>query len=316
MNKQVIQKSTQIKLLDGLKIGHHDDGKTGVTVFLLPSNTIGGVSIRGAAPGTRETDLLKPEKAISELNAVVLSGGSAFGLSTCDGVMQYLSDKNIGFSVGSNKVPLVSGAVIYDLKDDKKNSKINYPNAKMGYEACVKATDKNLRWGRIGAGTGASCGKILSREFASSGGIGAATITLGEIFVTAVTVVNALGDVVDYKTNKIVAGVKDKTGKFLNTQDLILSGKLAQMLGLKLGGNTTLTLLMTNAKLTKLECNKLADISHNGYAKSISPVHTDYDGDTIFCVSKGEAKFDFTAISVMAVEAVCNSIVAAVRQAK
>jgi len=296
-----------IKLPKGFKLGHADNKTTGVTVILASPKTVGGVSVRGCAPGTRETDLLKPEKAVQEINAIALCGGSAFGLAACDGVIRYLSENNIGYSVGLHKVPLVAGAVIFDLKE-----KLDYPTSDMGYQACKNAADKNLKFGSIGAGTGASVGKIMGLAFSQKGGIGASTVEVGSVFVTAITVCNAVGDVVDYKTSKIIAGVHDGSGNHLGTANIIMAGAAKT----DVGANTTLTCLVTNVKLTKLQANKLADIAHNGYAKSINPVHTDYDGDTIFALSSGELDFDFTALSVMAVEAICQSVVNAVSAEK
>ena len=296
----------EIKLPDGIYVGHADvSDKTGVTVILSPEGAIGGVDVRGCAPGGRETDLLRPEKAIASINAVVLCGGSAFGLAALDGVMRYCREKRIGHGVGAVKVPLVAGAVIFDLNDGSYTA----PDQEAGYCACVAAKSIQYDWGIVGVGLGATVGKILGPNYAQKGGIGAATISLGEAFVTAITVVNALGDVMDYKTGKVVRGVTDGKGNLLNTKDLILSGKLAQLMS---GANTTLSCIVTNVKLSKIEANKLASIAHDGFAKSISPVHTDFDGDTIFALSKGDVSLDFTALSVMTVEAVCNSIVHAV----
>jgi len=328
-----------IKLPKGFSIGHANNDHTGVTVILAADKTVGGVCVRGSAPGTRETDLLKADKAVQEINAIVLTGGSAFGLGACDGVVKFLSEQGIGFDVGKHKVPLVAGAVIFDLKDE-----LVYPTADMGYKACKNASDKNFKWGSVGAGTGATVGKILGPTFSQKSGIGAITVEAGTgslfeeqqvpsqnkqtslkkvpipiycettnvPFVTAITVCNAVGDVVD-KTGQIVAGVgaegEDKKRQFVGAGNMILAGAS----GASVGGNTTLTCLITNVKLDKLHANKLASIAHNGYAKSINPVHTDYDGDTVFALSGGDVKLDFTALSIMAVEAVCESIVNAVK---
>ncbi len=295
---------------EGIYIGHADDGeKTGVSVILCPEGATGGVSVRGCAPGGRETDLLRPEKAIDKINAVVLTGGSAFGLAACDGVMRYCREKSIGYAVGAVKVPLVAGGVIFDLLD----ASYAHPNAETGYSACVDAKNHDVLWGAIGVGTGATAGKLLGLAMSAKTGISAATVSIGEAFVTAVTVVNALGDVIDYKTGKVVAGA-GSNGKFSGVNDLILSGSF--MPSSSTGGNTTLTCLLTNVSLTKLQINKLADIAHDGFAKSIAPVHTDYDGDTVFALSRGQQEFDFTVLSVMAVEAVCQSIVKAATENK
>ena len=297
-----------IQLLHGMKIGHAAvDNRTGVSVILAPEGTVGGVSVKGCAPGTRETDLLQPEKAIERIDAIVLAGGSAFGLASCDGVMRYLKEEGIGHAVGNIKIPLVSGAVIFDVQDN--GSTFVFPDSNTGYIACKNATDTPSKWGSVGVGIGATVGKILGAAHSQKGGLGAATVTLGDVFVTAITVCNALGDVVNAQTGELVAGVHDGNGNLLGTQNLILSGKLSA----HMGGNTTLSCVITNAKLSKLQAHKLAHIAHSGYAKSINPVHTDYDGDTIFCLSNGNAQMDFTALSVMAVEAVSQSIVHSVK---
>jgi len=296
----------EIKLPDGIYVGHAEVGeKSGVTVILAPEGAVGGVDVRGCAPGTRETDLLRAEKAISVCHAVVFCGGSAFGLAALDGVMRYCRERGIGHPVGAVKIPLVSGAVIFDIADDLSAA----PDAQTGYCAALGAKSLQYDWGRAGVGTGATVGKILGPLHCQRGGIGAATVTLGAAFVTAVTVVNALGDVIDHKTGRIVRGVHDGGGNLLGTDHLILSGRLAQLMQ---GANTTLSCVLTNVKLSKLEANKLASAAHDGLAKTISPVHTDYDGDTVFALSKGGLPFDFTALSVMAVEAVARSVVRAV----
>ncbi|MCL2847895.1 MAG: P1 family peptidase [Firmicutes bacterium] len=299
-----------IKLPKGFRIGHADfEGRTGVTAMLCAEDTVGGVCVRGGAPGTRETDLLSSEKAISQVDAVVLAGNSAFGLASVDGVMQYLVNENRGFQVGTVKIPLVVSAVIFDIATPNDMGRIN---AKLGLEACKNATENPDKWGSVGVGCGASVGKILGPMASSKGGIGASTVSLGDIFITSITVVNAVGDVWCHKTNKIIAGVCGQDGNFLDINNLILSGAMQAMMATK-GGNTTLSIIITNVNLDKLQCNKLASIAHNGYAQSIKPVHTDYDGDTIFTLSSGDKQMDFTVLSVMAVEAVSQSITQAVK---
>jgi len=311
--KTINKEENKIKLPKGFRVGHADyKGRTGVSVILCGEDTIGGVCVRGCAPGTRETDLLASEKAISSINAIVLAGGSAFGLAAADGVMQYLASENVGHSVGDIKVPLVSGAVIFDIA---KSSDIGKVDSKLGFAACKNATDYPTTWGAVGAGCGAHVGKMLGASFASSGGIGAATVSLGETFVTAITVVNAVGDAYCHKTGDIIAGAKDGRGGFLNLNNLILSGDMLAFMA-QMGGNTTLSCIVTNAKLDKLHCNKLASIAHNSFAQSIKPVHTDYDGDTIFALSCGDVSFDFTALSVMAVEAISQSITNSIKAVK
>ncbi len=300
-----MKKMEKIRLPEGILVGHDTLEKTGVTVILAPSGAVGGVSVRGCAPGTRETDLMRAENSVEKVNAICLCGGSAFGLSACDGVVKYCHEKNYGHAVGAMSVPIVAGAVIYDLV----HNEYNYPTAENGYSACKNAVASGVEFGNIGVGKGATIGKILGGDFSAKSGVGMATVSLGATFVTAITAVNAFGDVIDYKTGQVIKGVSDPSGRLLNTNNLILSGEIIKLLK---GANTTISCIITNAKLTKLECNKLASIAHDGYAKTISPVHTDYDGDTIFALSKGEEQMDFLALSCMAVEAVCQSVVEAV----
>lgn len=294
----------KILLPEGITLGNVQNDKTGVSVILAKNGAVGGVSVRGCAPGTRETDVLSAEKAVEVVNAVVLSGGSAFGLDASAGVMTFLKEQKCGFNAGGILVPIVSSAVIFDLDES-----YTFPTAAMGYEAAKNAKNEVAKLGRVGVGTGASVGKIRGRKYSSRGGFGGSTVNSGEAFVTALVAVNAVGDIYDHKTGDIIAGAKDNNGDFLNTVECVLTGNFKKLL---YGVNTTLCCLVTNVKLSKLQCNKLASIAHNGYAQSIKPVHTDSDGDTIFCLSKGEIEMDFTMLSVMAVEAVSRAITNAV----
>lgn len=302
MKEKVLDK---ILLPEGIKIGHCDNSVTGVTVVLAEQSAVGGVDVRGCAPGTRETDLLRPEKAIEQVHAVFLTGGSAYGLEAGCGVMKYLREKGFGYKMNDKVVPLVAGAVLYDLNGPD----YNYPDFEMGYQACKNAKTDSIPFGKVGAGTGATVGKIRGIEYASAGGIGAATVGSTNLFVTAVVAVNAVGDVYDHNTGKIIAGARDNAGDFLNTRECVLTGNFARLL---YGTNTTIGCVLTNAKLTKLQANKLATIAHNGLAQSIKPVHTDHDGDTVFALARGEASADFTMLGVMAVEAVSRAITNAV----
>lgn len=294
----------KILLPEGITIGHASNSVTGCTAILCRGGAVAGADVRGGAPGTRETDLLHNDKAMEKINAVVLSGGSAYGLEASCGVMQYLRDKGEGFKTGEKTVPIVCSAVLYDLNSPD----YNYPDIAMGKLAAQNADDKNISFGKVGAGTGATVGKIRGPQFCSQGGIGAATVGTPDLFVTAVVAVNALGDVVDHRSGKILAGALDNRGEFLDTAGCVLSGNFARLMY----GNTTIGCLMTNAALTKVQANKLASIGHNGYAQSIKPVHTDYDGDTLFALSAGDKKCEFAMLEVMAVEAVSRAITSAV----
>lgn len=294
----------KIIIPNGIKIGHAQDDFTGVTVILSEKGATGGVDVRGGAPGTRETDLMRTEKAAGFVNAVVLAGGSAYGLAASTGVMQYLKEKKAGYKVGSKIVPLVSSAVIFDLNDKE----YHFPDAEMGYRACLNATYAPS-FGQAGAGKGATVGKIRGIKHASKSGIGAYTVKTAGLIVTAVVAVNALGDVVD-EDGKIIAGAKGKEG-FIDTEKAILDADVSKIL---FGTNTTIGCILTNAKIDKNEANKIASISHNGFARSIRPVHTDYDGDTIFCMSTGKVPvLNFAMLQSAAVVAMENAVRNAVR---
>ncbi len=294
----------KILLPQGVAVGHADNSVTGCTAIVCEKGAVAGVDVRGGAPGTRETDLLHTDKAMQKIHAVVLSGGSAYGLEAACGVMHALREKGAGFAMGEKVVPIVCSAVLYDLNGPD----YNYPDIAMGRAAEKNASAENVPFGKIGAGTGATVGKIRGLEYASDGGIGAATVGTPDLFVTAIVAVNALGDVVDHRTGKIIAGAHDNAGGFLDTVGCVLSGNFARLLY----GNTTIGCILTNAKLDKVQANKLAAIGHNGLAQSIKPVHTDHDGDTLFALSAGEAQCEFTMLEVMAVEAVSQAVTGAV----
>ncbi|MCL2861264.1 MAG: P1 family peptidase [Firmicutes bacterium] len=296
-----MNKEAKFQLPEGIKIGHAQNDKTGVTVILSEDGAVGGVSVRGCAPGTRETDLLKNEKSIEKINAVVLSGGSAYGLSSCDGVMEFLQKNSHGFAINGLVVPIVCGAVIFDLN----HGEYNFSDKKMGLNAAKNAKEKNVKRGQVGAGTCATIGKITGLQGASKGGIGLGCVKVGNAFVSVISVVNAFGDVVCPKTGVVIAGARLPDGSFLNTNNFVLKGNIPALMR---GANTTLSCIMTNVALTKLQANKLADIAHNGFVKTISPVHTDFDGDTIFVMSQGDEQIDFLTLSSMAVESVSRSI--------
>lgn len=291
----------KIKLPDGIKIGNADNGITGVTVVLC-GGAVCGCDVRGGAPGTRETALLSNDKANERVDAVCLCGGSAYGLNACHGVMEYLRDRGEGFAVGDKVVPIVSGAVIYDLL----GKGYDYPDRDMGYRAAKNAVDY-VCGGLIGCGTGATVGKALGIENCCKSGLGVAKVNVGEATVVAVIVLNAYGDVID--NGKIIAGAKKPDGTYADAVSLLIGGAA------KSGeaGNTTIGCIITDAKLTKAKANRLATVAHDGLAKTICPVHTDYDGDTLFCISKGDKQVDFTALEAACVVAVSNAVLDAVK---
>ena len=269
----------EVRIPSGFKIGHYDDEYTGVTVILSESGATGGVDCRGGAPGTRETDLLHNEKMMQKVNAIVLSGGSAYGLASTCGVMEYLRQKDVGYKSLGKIVPIVCGAVLYDLNQKE----YHYPTAEYGLKACQNAS-KTTVFGNIGAGRGATVGKIRGIKNACKSGIGAATEKVLGVTVTAIVAVNAMGDVVDDE-GKIIAGAKGKNGEFIDTEKCLAEG---DVLKLAFGTNTTIGCILTDAKLDKVDVNRLASISHNGLARAIRPVHTMYDGDTMFCMASGK----------------------------
>ena len=299
--------SGSITDVKGIKVGHYTDetNVTGCTVILAMEGSVCGVDVRGSAPGTRETDLLKSENLVDEVHAIVLSGGSAFGLGSAGGVMEYLRGKEVGLDTGFAKVPIVPAAVLYDLG---LGNALAYPTKENGYSACKKAVTENLQQGRVGAGTGATLGKALGPQFAQRGGIGTCSIKLDNgVVIGAITAVNALGDVVD-GAGDIIAGAYNNG--FL---DICKSSLGKQELhGIK-GANTTIGVLATNAKLTKVQANKLASVCHDGLAISIRPSHTMYDGDTYFALSTNQKDVDFTRLCTVAVSVVSKSIENAVR---
>ena len=275
-------------MLDKFKIGHFTDetNGTGVTAIICEDGAVGGVSVRGAAPATRETDLLSPEKTVEKVNAVVLSGGSAFGLEASCGVMQYLSEQGKGFKVGKQVVPIVVGASIFDL--EYKNSKEN-----------------DFSSGNIGAGTGATVGKLLGMECAAKAGLGVASVTINGAEVAVISVVNALGDVVD--NGKIIAGIKSPDGSFLDSLKVFTAGAVGQH-----GANTTIGCVLTNAKITKVQANRLADLAHDGLARAISPSHTNFDGDAYFALASNEKSIEFNILTALVPQLTERSIHAAV----
>ena len=297
----------KVTIPSGFKIGHYSDDYTGTTV-ILSKGAVAGCDCRGGGPGTRETDLLRPEKAMQKINAVVLTGGSAYGLASTVGVMDWCRQHGIGFKVGSKIVPIVTGAVIYDLNQKEYHT----PTAEFGFNACENA-GKTLEFGNIGVGKGATVGKIRGIKYADKSGVGAATVKVAGITVTAVVAVNAMGDVVD-ESGKIIAGAHTKDGKYLDTEKCLADGEFLRLL---LGTNTTIGCILTDAAIDKVGANKLASISHNGLARTIRPVHTDYDGDTMFCMSSDKKPVvNFAVLESAVVKATMQAIINAVSLTK
>ena len=291
--------------VEGLKVGHEgtEEGMTGCTVIICEEGATGGVDVRGSAPGTRETDLFKPEKMVDRVHGIVLSGGYAFGLDASSGVMKYLEEKKIGLDVGVTKVPIVASAVIFDLNIG--NHKIR-PSLEMGFLAAQNANESENRQGNIGCGMGATVGKILGPKNAMKSGLGSATVKIGDLVVSAIVSVNSFGDIYDFSDNEQMAGVYDYENKqLLNTIDIMKSS--GKELGFK-PTNTTIGVIGTNAILTKAEANKIAEMAHNGFARSINPIHTMMDGDTIFTMGTNKIRSDVNLIGTIAAEVMSKAI--------
>jgi L-aminopeptidase/D-esterase-like protein len=300
----------------GVRVGHFTDARrpTGCTVVLVEGGAVCGVDVRGGAPGTRETDLLDPVNSVQQVHAVLLSGGSAFGLEAATGVMRYLEERGIGFPVSVGKVPIVPAAILYDLGIGDWTIR---PDARAGYEAARGASAGPVAEGSVGAGAGATVGKLFGVAAAMKGGIGTASVSLaGGAVVAALVAVNANGDVVDPASGRALAGVRTPDGKGLRgAVDALLAGVRP---GRPLAGqNTSIGVVATNVALTKAEATKVAQMAHDGLARSIRPVHTPWDGDTLFAVSTSALTIDQPALVVgaLAAETAARAVVRAVTTA-
>jgi L-aminopeptidase/D-esterase-like protein len=270
----------------GLRVGHHTDARrpTGCSVLLCPTGAVAGVDVRGAAPGTRETDLLRPDNLVEQVHAVLLTGGSAFGLDAAGGVMRWLEEHGHGFAVGPARVPIVPAAVLFDLWVGDASIR---PDAAAGYAACAAAiTSNRVEQGSVGAGAGATLGKLFGIDRAMKGGIGTASVKVGAITVAALVAVNAMGDVSDPHSGQLLAGARSADGTQLrNSLAALLAGDLPAPL--MAGMATTIGVVATDAMLTKAQAGKLATMAHDGLARSINPVHSMTDGDTLFALATG-----------------------------
>ncbi len=291
--------------IDGIQVGHATDttARTGCTVILCPTGATAGIDVRGAAPGSRETEAIRPGRLIQKVHAVLLTGGSAFGLDAAGGVVQYLEEKGVGFSAGTVRVPIVPAAVIFDLHVGDARVR---PNREMGYQACLNATDGPVAVGVVGAGTGATVGKAPGVT-PSPGGVGSACDHLDNgLIVAALVVVNALGNVVSPATGEIVAGGKEN-GSFVDITERLLDASIVP------GTNTTIGVVATNAALSVAEATRVAEMAHDGMARAIRPSHTMFDGDTLFTLATGaHASSSVNTIGILAAEVVAEAIVAAV----
>ncbi|MBI3651636.1 MAG: P1 family peptidase [Acidobacteria bacterium] len=327
-SKRLIKSS--ITEVSGIRVGHADnrEARTGCTVILCEAEgAVCGVDVRGAAPGTRETDLLDPTNLVERVHALVFAGGSAYGLDAASGVMKFLEERGIGFNTPVARVPIVPAAVIFDLAIGDAHLR---PDAAMGYQACVKASNEGVEEGQVGAGAGAMVGKILGMDFASNGGLATASMKLANgISVGVLVVVNAFGDIVDPASGKILAGARKPKGRgFLDTQRALTQGLTQAPTKAKAKtpafqhpfqaalSNTTLAVVATDAALTKAQARKVAGMAHDGLARAIRPIHTMFDGDTIFALSTGELVADVTTIGAAAAELMATAVVRVVTRVK
>lgn len=304
-------KEIKITDIEGIKIGHAQDldAATGCTVIMCEKGATAGVDVRGGSPGTRETDLLNPVNLVQQIHAVVLSGGSAFGLDSASGVMQYLEENDIGFDVQVTKVPIVCGAVLFDLTCGDYKVR---PDKEMGYKACLNATNKECPNGNIGAGTGATVGKILGPETTMKGGLGTYAVQVGDLQVGAIVAVNCLGDVIDPETGEVIAGALNEDKETFASTEKIMEERYDNKKNL-FSGNTTIGVIVTNGRFDKSQMNKVASMAHNGYARSMRPAHSIFDGDTIFTMATGEIEADINVVGFLAARVMERAVVNAVK---
>lgn len=309
--------------VSGIEVGQEQDEQalTGCTVIVCRKGAVAGVDVRGSAPGTRETDLLDPVNLVEKVHAIVLAGGSAFGLDAASGVMRYLDEQGIGFDTGAGKVPIVPAAILFDL--NLGSNKV-HPDAEMGYRAAASASSEAPREGNVGAGTGASVGKIFGMKSAMKSGVGTASMNVGGLVIGALVAVNAFGDVIDPQSGGIIAGARStnvgplklgQDGYFGNTLETMKTFIGRTVLGFATKANTVIGVVATNAKLTKAEATKVAQMAQDGLARTIRPSHTMLDGDAIFTLATGEKKSDPSTVGAFAAEVMAQAILRAVQKA-
>ncbi len=299
--------------IDAFQVGHAQDleAATGCTAIICKQGATAGVDVRGGAPGTRETDLLDPVNLVEQIHAVLLAGGSAFGLDAAAGVMQYLEESGIGFDVQVTRVPIVCAAVLFDLTI---GSHAVRPDKAMGYQACLNAGKGESRQGTVGAGTGATVGKILGPEQAMKSGLGCYGLKIGDLKVGALVAVNCLGDVIDPLTGERLAGPLGEDGHTRADTEEIMIRAYDDQKNL-FSGNTTIGAVATNAAFTKAQATKLASMAQNGYARTLRPAHSMYDGDTIFAISAGTMAADLSVVGLLAARVMERAVIAAVKNA-
>lgn len=311
------ERNSSITDIPGILVGQVEDpaALTGCSVVICKEGAIGGVDQRGGAPGTRETDALRPMHLVEKVHAVVLAGGSAYGLDASSGVMRWLEEQGVGFDTGVAKVPIVSSAILFDLAVGSPSIR---PDAEMGYRACQRASQAPPQSGNYGAGCGATVGKVLGMSYAMKGGIGSASIQLaGQLRVAALVAVNAFGDILDPTTNQLIAGARNPhptATPFADTLEMMKI--LSSPSQFSSPHNTVIGVVATNARLTKEQANKVAQMAHNGLARTIRPSHTMFDGDTLFCLAVGDLEADVSTIGAFAAEAVSQAILNAIHSAQ
>ena len=309
--------------ISGIEVGQAQDVEalTGCTVVLCRKGAVAGVDVRGSAPGTRETDLLNPVNLVEKVHAIVLAGGSAFGLDAASGVMRYLEENGIGFDTGAGVVPIVPAAILFDLNIGRGDVR---PDAEMGYRAATAATSGVPAEGNAGAGAGASVGKIFGPKSAMKAGIGTASMKVGGLVVGAIMAVNSFGDVIDPETGQIIAGARStnlgplrlgQEGYFGDTLEIMKTFVGRTVLGFATKANTVVGVVATNARLSKSEATKVAQMAQDGVARTIRPAHTMLDGDTIFALATGEKNTDPSTVGAFAAEVVAQAILRAVQKA-
>lgn len=289
----------------GIQVGHAQDESalTGCTVILCRKGAVAGVDVRGGAPGTRETDLLQPTNLVEKVHAVVLAGGSAFGLDAASGVMRYLEENKIGMKVGKAKIPIVPAAILYDLGIGRADVR---PDSAMGYRAAASASSAAPAEGNVGAGTGASVGKMRGMQYAMKAGIGTASIAIHGVVIAALVAVNAVGDVVDPQTGMMVAGMRSMT---------TLEWMKEKQARSAVKSNTVIGVIATNARLTKAGATKVSQMAQDGLARAVRPSHTMFDGDTIFTLATGQEQADISTVGAFAAEVMAQAILRGVRMA-
>jgi len=309
----------------GIEVGHVQDeaALTGCTVILCRKGSVAGVDVRGGAPGTRETDLLNPINLVQKVHAVVLAGGSAFGLDAASGVMRWLDEQKIGFNTGAAKVPIVPSAILYDLNVGRADVR---PDPAMGYLAASRASSGPIAEGNVGVGTGASVGKMFGFSLSMKAGVGTASMDIGGgVIVGALVAVNAWGDVVDPHTGSILAGLRSgkvgtirvgKKGSYADTLTMLKGAVGGGLLGFASRANTVIGVVATNAKLTKAQATKVSQMAQNGIARTIRPAHTMFDGDAVFALSTGAKKADVSIVGAFTADVMTEAILRAVKMAK